>query len=252
MIDFAELKRTFRGALLLEEPTFEALADAPDGVARGLKFLVTVALAVGLVVSLVSFVQAVTTSPAQEIDQAMNGVSQVFDQLQGAGVFGDPKSSQAVLDNVKAGMAMGKQIAGVVEQTTPAPMSAVALFEALGKWLSWPFSWIALWLLWGVLTLLFARMLGGTATIQRMLAVTSLVAAPHVLDVFGWVACAGPLIGLLAWLWGVVVYVKATAVANRTGVGVALLAVALPVLIPLVLALALLLFVGLLSGLSSR
>jgi hypothetical protein len=248
MIDLAEFKRMFRGGLLLEDAAFEELAAAPNGVARGLKFIVTVALAVGLVVALAGFVQAVTTTPAREIEQAMDGVTQVFDQLGAFGMFEDEAVKQNVLDNVKAGMAMGLRIAGVVEDTTPAPMAAVSFIEALGKWLSWPFSWISLWLLWGVLTLLFARMIGGTATIQRMLAVTSLVVAPHVLDALGWVTCAGGLVGLVAWIWGFVVYVKATAVANRFGAGAALLVVVLPIGIPVFLGIAFIFLIALLAG----
>lgn len=253
MMDFQAIGQTLQGALRLEDATFEGLRDAPDGVARGLKFLVVVALAVGLVLGLVSFVQTVTVNPQQEITQAMDGVTQAFSQMERFGVFGqDPATGKMILDNIKSGMAMGIKIAGVVEASTPAPAPIVRFFEALGKWLSLPFSWISLWLLWGILTLLFARLMGGTATIQQMLAVTSLVAAPHVLDALGWVPCAGALVGLIAWLWGLVVYVKATAVANRIGPGAALLAVLLPLLIPLVLGLGGLLMIILISSGSGR
>ena len=58
MSAFADLMPMLRGALLLEDETFETMRDAPDGMARGLRFLVTIALAVGLVLALVGFLQA--------------------------------------------------------------------------------------------------------------------------------------------------------------------------------------------------
>lgn len=241
MMDFQGIGQTMKGALRLETVTFESLREAPDGVARGLKFLVVLALAVGLALGLVTFVQTVTSSPQQEVTQAMDGMTAAFEQMEQFGVFGqDPATTKMILENIRGGMQMGVKIAAVVEESTPAPVAAVRFFEAVGKWLSLPFSWIALWLMWGIFTLIFARLMGGTATIQQMLAVTSLVAAPHVLDALGWVPCAGALIGLIAWLWGFVIYVKATAVANRIDPGVALLAVVLPLLIPLLFGLAML------------
>ncbi len=93
--------------------------------------------------------------------------------------------------------------------------------------------------------------MGGTATIQQMLAVSSLVAAPHVLDALNWVPCAGALIGLLAWIWGVIIYIKATMVANRMTAVPAFLAVFLPILIPAVLLLGFLFFVVLLAAIGN-
>jgi hypothetical protein len=236
MMNFGAFKQTVVGALRLDDATFEDLRNAPDGMARGLAFIAVLALTVGLVVNVVGFTKAVTSNPAQDIDQAMGEVTSAFSQLGASGLFGDPKTTQTILDNIKAGLGMAGSIVKVVQDTTPAPTVAVHFFHALGQCLSWPFAWIALWLLWGVLTLIGARLLGGTATIQRMLAVTALVAAPHLLDALGWIPCVGGLLTMVAWVWGVVVYIKATAVANRIGGGPALFAVFLPLLVPFCLA----------------
>lgn len=227
--------QTLRSALFLEDSVFEAFRDAPDGVARGLRLIVSLGLIVGLIVSLVGYLQQLGTSPAEEVAEAITGVTQVFEQMETMGVFGDPEAAEMVLGNIRAGMEMGRGIAEAVESSTPAPMPIATLFQALGKWLSWPFSWISMWLLWGVLTLIFARMLGGTATIQQMLATSSLVVAPHLLDALGWLPCVGAILGLVAWIWAVAVHVKATMVANRLPAAPALLAVFLPVIIPGVL-----------------
>lgn len=242
MINWNWFRETLMGTLRMEDATFEELRDAPDGMARGLQFMVALALFVGLVVGAASFFEGVSANPAQEVELAMDQVEEVFVQLEEAGIFGEEEEAGFVLDNIRAGMNMGLNIAGVVEETTPAPTPMVHLLQALGQALSKPFSWISLWLAWGVLTLLAARFLGGTATIQSMLATTSLVAAPHVLDAVGWVDCAGALVGALAWIWGFVVYVKATAIANRIGPGQAVLAVLLPLIILGVLVVGLIFF----------
>lgn len=230
---------TVKGALVLDDATFEAMRDAPDGMARGLRFLVTLALAVGLVLALVSFFQGAMSSPSEQLADSAAQMDGIFETMESFGVFGnDPEADEMVamiLENVKAGLSFGAEIATSVEESTPAPQIFVTLFEAIGAMLSLPFSWIALWLTWGVLTLLFARLMGGTATIQQMLATTSLVAAPHLLDALGFLPCLGGILGFLALLWAIAVYVKGTMVANRITAGKALLAVFLPAIIPLAL-----------------
>lgn len=239
MSAFADLMPMLRGALLLEDETFETMRDAPDGMARGLRFLVTIALAVGLVLALAGFLGGLLTSPQDELSSSVSGIEQAFEQMESMGVFGNDPAAEAFaetfLENLASGLQLGADVAQAVEETTPAPRVFVVLFEALARWLSLPFAWLSLWLLWGVLALFFARLLGGTATIQQMLATTSLVAAPHILDALGFIPCLGGIIGFLATLWAIVVYVKGTAIANRIGYGKATLAVFLPILIPLAL-----------------
>jgi len=96
---------------------------------------------------------------------------------------------------------------------------------------------------YGLLVLVFAKLMGGRATIQQMLGTTSLVAVPHLLDLFAFIPCLGSLLGLVAFLWGLVIYVKGTAVANEFGLGKAVLAVLLPVIIVFLLVMALILIV---------
>lgn len=239
MSAFADILPLLRGALVLDDATFESLRDDPGGLLRGLRFLISIALAVGLVLALYGFFSGMLSSPSEQMGQAATEIDQTFEMIESFGGFsGDPEAEaimEMILDNVKAGLSMGAGIAQVAEETTPAPRVFVVFFESLAKMLSLPFAWLGLWLLWGVLTLLFARLYGGTATIQQMLAVSALVAAPHVLDAFGFIPCLGGLLGLIATLWAIVVYVKATAVANRMGYGMATLAVFTPILIPIVL-----------------
>lgn len=239
-----QLAHTIGSALLLEDSAYVEMRDAEDGFRRGLLFLVVISLVVGLIISLVSFINAVQTTPAQAMAQFQQAMEQALQQMRAFGAFGgDEAFWQAFTENWEAGLALGARITQVVEETTPAPKPVVDLFHALGQWASYPFGWISTWMLYGLLTLVFAKLLGGTASIQEMLAATSLVALPHLLDAFRFIPFVGFLISIIAFLWGVAIYVKGTAVANRLDVGRALLAVAAPILVLLALLTFLLLLV---------
>lgn len=232
-----------RGALLLEDSAFERMRDAEDGFTRGLMTVVAISLLVGLILSLVSFVNAVRTTPAEEIAAFQQGMEQAFRQMQAAGAFGDEEFWRIFMENFEAGVAMGGRIGEVVVETTPAPQPVVDFFEALGAWVSYPFGWISTWMLYGLLTLMFAKLLGGTATIRQMLATTSLVAVPHLLNVLSFIPFVGFLLSVIAFFWGLAIYVKGTAVANRFDLGRGLLAVAAPIIVLFVLIVILILLV---------
>lgn len=222
---------TVVSALRLEDHVFVELRDAAEGFRRGLTIIVVISLLVGLVLSLVSFVQGLTTSPTEEIIAVQEGMRQTFEQMRQFGAFGgDEEAWRQFIQNFEAGIDIGRRVGEVVERTTPAPMPVAGFFEALGAWLSYPFGWISTWMLYGVLTLVFAKLLGGTASIQEMLAATSLVAVPHVLNALSFIPFVSTLLGLIAFIWGLVIYVKGTAIANRINTERALLAVLAPVL----------------------
>ncbi|MFQ5854213.1 MAG: YIP1 family protein [Anaerolineae bacterium] len=227
-----QLVQTTRSALLLEDNAFVSLRDAEDGFRRGLMTIVIISLIVGLIVSLVSFVSAVTTTPAQEMAEFQQGMEQVVGQMRAFGAFGgDEEFWRIFMENFEAGIAIGERVADVVAETTPAPKPVVDFFTALGRWVSHPFEWLSMWMLYGVLTLVFAKLLGGTATIREMLATTSLVAVPHLLNALRFIPFLGFLAGAVAFFWGLAIYVKGTAIANRFDLGRALLAVAAPIIV---------------------
>ncbi len=231
-----ELTQTITSALLLEDTAFKKMRDAENGFARGLMTIVAISLIVGLVISLVGFIGAVRTSPAAEMAKFQQGMEQMLDQMRAFGAFGgDEEFWRIFMQNWQAGIEMGANIAEVAVETTPAPKPVVDFFQALGRWLSYPFGWISTWMLYGVVTLVFAKLLGGTATIREMLAATSLVAVPHLLDAFSFIPYIGSLVGLIAFVWGVAIYVKGTAVANRFDLGRAILAIVAPFIILFVL-----------------
>lgn len=228
----SEFRDLLKGALVLDTATFESLRDDPDGFARGLKFLVSMALLVGLVLGLVQFLTTFNASTAEQMAEAQTAMDQMFEQMLDFGAFGDEADIEQAFDSIREGFAIAARVGEVVDETTAAPTFAVRLFESLAKWLSQPFSWISLWLTWGLITLVFARLLGGTATVQQMLATSSLVAAPHILDALGFVPCGGAVFQTIAFFWGLFVYVKATTVANRfSSVWIGALAAFAPILL---------------------
>lgn len=250
-----ELVQTMRGALTLENEAFASMRDAENSFARGLVMLVVISLIVGLVLSLVSFAQAVTTSPAQEIAEVQQGMQEVFETMRQFGAFGaGPEAEEfwrIFMQNFEAGLEIGRRVGEAVEQTTPAPSAVVDLFEALGQWISYPFGWVSTWMFYGVLTLLFAKLLGGVATIREMLATTSFVAVPHLLDALNFIPYLGSLIGLIAFFWGLAIYVKGTAIANRFDNGRALLAILAPFIVLFVLIIIFIMFIVALIVLSN-
>ncbi|MFN2251852.1 MAG: hypothetical protein ACK2UL_08040 [Anaerolineae bacterium] len=213
---WTEYVSTLRGALALRDSTFVELRDDPDVFARGLRFLVITALIVGLVLGAYSFIIGVAATPAEKVSEITDAVQEQFDRMEQYGLWrDDPEGYEDVRTALDFALDMAADIVGVVEETTSAPHWVVALTDALGKVLSQPFSWIAMWLIWGLASLVIAHLLGGTATVQQMLGTTALVVAPHLLDALGFIPCGGFVLSAIAFFWGLFIYVKATAVANR-------------------------------------
>ena len=88
--------------------------------------------------------------------------------------------------------------------------------------------------------MLAAKLMGGRGGLAGFFGATALFAVPHVLDLFRWVPYVGSALGFVAFIWGAVVYVKATAVSHRFSAGQALLAVLLPLLAAIVVGMLLL------------
>lgn len=221
-----EMIQLFRGALVLDTKTFADLKASPDVFRKGFMFVLIVGLIVGLVTGLVGLVQGLTTSPAQQKAQALEGMKQFT-------AFMPPEAVQQMLDSMEMGFRIGERISK--EAKAPLPGQVETLFKQIGVVVSQPFGWLASLILYGALVHIFAKLLGGRATIAQMFGVSSLTVAPHLLDALGWVPCLGGLFGLVAFVWCVVVYVKGTAVAHEMSNGKALLAVLLPIIVGVLL-----------------
>jgi len=248
----SDLLRTLGNALFFQDEAYARLRDAKDNFARGLLIIVAISLIVGLFNSLADYMTLVRTSPSAQVAEARAGMQQAFEQLERMGVFGtNPVFDEQFRRNMEAGFAIGEAVAEVVEETTRLPYPVVVAFRVLGGWLSYPFGWISRWMLYTLVVLVFAKLLGGTATVREMLATTSLVVVPHLLDAFRFLPIVGGLLSLVAFVWGVAVYVKGIAVANRFGIERALLAALAPILLLVGLAILVLIALAILFAIAA-
>ncbi len=245
--------------LSLKDDAFIRVRDSGDAFARGLAVLIAVALIVGLITAVVSFVGGVTAGPpAQQVERARQEMLRNIQTWQSLSSSSAENTQflKTFEDNMNSGFQMATEIAQVAQQTTPLPAPIVDLFQALGRFVSYPWSRIGTWMFYSLLVLIAARLMGGTATVQEMLGVTALYSVPHLLDALQFIPCIGALLGILAFLWGLVIYVKGAAIANRFTTGKAIVAVVLPgvvvFLIFTIVLIAAVIFIAVLAGASGR
>ena len=232
-----ELIQLGRDALLFRHEAYVKHAARADALKRGLALLVLVTL-VGGVVSLI--VDIVGDLRPTDIEAELGQVEEGFQAfLQNMEAFTDlpPGFKEGFYQGLRAvrpGIEIGTRIDDL---PTPLPEPLGVLLSNLGNFLSRPFNRLAGWIGYGLWAMLIAKLLGGRATVSRMLGTTALYATPHILDVLKPVPCLGGMLGLVAAVWGIAIYVKALAVANEFSFGRAIAATVLPALIFLVLAL---------------
>lgn len=241
---------TLRGALTLKTETFIHLRDRRDAFFQGVAVIVLVALLAGLPGLVTDLLRGVRGGSAvAALDDATDafeqGLQQATPLLQNM-----PAETQAViLEQARAGFKLGMQIGSRIEQLpTALPRPLNAALQALGGWLSRPFggagfplaaATLGTWLGYGIWVMLAAKLLGGRGSLTGFFGATALFAVPHVLNILGPLPYVGALLGFIAWLWGAVIYVKATAVSHELSVERAVLAVLLPLLVAFVAALVL-------------
>jgi len=237
--------RIARGALTLDTETFTAFRARGAVFFRGFLLIVALALIVGLPTLVIDTVHGLRGDTATEIADATagfeQGLAQAIPFMQG--IPSDVR--EQILAQVRQSFQLGAQIGSEIAQLPtilPRPLSAV--LEAVGKWLSTPFggagfplaaATLGAWLGYGIWVMLAARLLGGRAGLAEFFGVTSLFAVPHLLNIFDRAPFVGGVIGFIAFLWGAIIYVKATAVSQKLSIERAILAVLLPLLVAVVL-----------------
>jgi hypothetical protein len=262
----SELLSTVRGAITLDIPTLVRFRDAENVFRRGIVILILVGLVLGAVEFAVGFIGSfIAPSPEAQLAEMRQNFEQVLQ-------FMPPDAAEAFeeqfLSNFEVGIEIGRNVAAL---PTPLPKVVGSLFEALGAWVSRPLAMLGGFLAYGIWVMLAAKLLGGTGRLQEFLGTAALSSVPYLLLILGWVPCLGSVLGLVAWVWGIVIWVAAAAVAHGWAVpvttaegdverydvnwGRAILAVILPVLV--LVALVVLIFVislvvGLVVGLVSN
>lgn len=236
-------------AARLHPPVFTGLAARYDAFLHGFLIVLVISLLTGIPIFVGEIVGAVALPSAGEpaeqstaLRESLEATGPLLDRL---GVPADTRAD--IVAEVSRAFGLALQIRQEVDQlptTFPRPVGAV--LEALGTWVSLPFSGalpfgsgvlplavvsLGAWLGYGFWVMLAAKLLGGRGTLHGFFGATALYAVPHVLDLFGWVPFIGGILGFIAYVWGAVVYVKATQASHQLSFERALIAVLLPIVL---------------------
>ncbi len=231
-------------AALLRTAVFDGLRSRPDAFLQGFIVIVVVALLAGLPAAVIDLAHGAGGAlSVQESAEQENQVRASVDRaLEGLNSMGVPAEIQAEIRTwAEVGAAVGAQVgAQAAALPTPLPRPIGSILQALGGWVSRPLAdgglplaaaALGTWLGYGVWVMLFAKILGGQGTLHGFFGATALFAVPHTLNVFDRVPYLGTVLGVLAFFWGLAIYVKATAVSHELTFERALLAVLLPALL---------------------
>jgi hypothetical protein len=116
-----------------------------------------------------------------------------------------------MLEAIDSGLDIARGIAAL---PTRLPSPLITFLEALGGWLSRPLTMLGGFLGYGIWVILAAKLLGGKGRLQEFLGVAALSSAPYLLLVLERVPCVGPLLRIVAWIWGTIIWIVATAVTH--------------------------------------
>jgi hypothetical protein len=217
--------------LLFRDEAYAQHVARADVLKRGVALLVLVTLLAGLIPFFVNVINDLRLASVEARRQeAEVGIQEFVKSLDAVRPYLDlpPGFEKQMIAYNKAGMGIGF---GIEDLPTRLPKPVGRVLRDLGAFLSLPFSRLAGWMGYALWVLLVAKLLGGRATVSQMLGATALYAVPHILDFLGFVSCLGPMIGLVATVWGIAIYVKALTVASDFSIGRAITATIVPALI---------------------
>ena len=198
------------GVLLFKHEAYVQHVDSADVLKRGLMLLVIVTLVAGtlsLIINVIGNLRPMSAqAQRQQVDQNLQEFIASFREMR---QYSDipPGFEEQIVAYMRPGIEMGL------------------------AFLSLPFIRITSWIGYTIWVLLVAKLLGGRATVSQTLGATALYAVPHILNILGFVSCLGGLLGFVATVWGIGIYVKALAVANDFDIGRAIIATIVPALL---------------------
>ncbi len=245
------------GALTLRTQTFTALRERSDVFQRGFVALLIVGWLAGAFAAGVPLITR-TVRPATE-QQTINQVLRQVEQSPNGG----PAARALLTPYITEGVAMGFEISQLPPNAGAAFRPVARLLDWFGALLATPFSfgYMGVLLLVGLFVHWVSRWLGGHGDLAQMFGLTALGWAPQLfnplqslLTLAGTATGAGifgllnSLLGLVLFLWGAAIYIKATEVAQGFTLERAIGAVLLAVLIAVIVAILLLCIVGAVLG----
>jgi len=230
-----ELLQLAWDVVLFRHAAYAQHATRADALKRGLLLLVLVTLLAGVVPLVINVVNGLRPLDLEaQRREAEQGFREFF-QIMGPYLnLPSGLDAERMLAYIRPNMELGFRIA---QLPTRLPRPVGAVLENLGGFLSLPFGRLAGWLGYAIWVLLVAKLLGGRATVAQMLGVSVLYVVPHVLDFLGFVPCLGPVLWVVATVWGMAIYVKAVAVANEFSISRAIAATVVPALAGMVVGL---------------
>lgn len=217
----AVIFRQYLDILLLRTEAFESIRNASDGMAQAIRLFVLVSLFAGL------------GSCATELrpTPALESASAQFEQMIGvlASVFDLSSQDRGLLTELFE--LITDIVLRLIDVEPRMGRLPARLLSALGGWWGTPLRWLAFGFNYTLAVLLAAKLLGGTGTLKQHFSLTVLFAAPFTLTVFRFVPyCSLPLL-LVAWMWGLAIYIKGISVANEIGIGRAAIAWIAPAIV---------------------
>jgi hypothetical protein len=231
------------GALTLRTDTFKALNERSDVFLRGFLVVFMVGLVAGAFAAGAELTTSVLRPPNEQVvtQEALRGFENSY--------AGPPELRSTIEPYITEFVGMVFDLSRLPPQAGPAFRPFVRLLRWVGESIATPFGQGFLgYLLIGTLFVhLASRWLGGRAGIAQMLGLGALGFAPQVLGpVSSLLRLAGNLsgsnafspvenlIGLVAFVWGALILVKGTAVAQQFSYGRAIGAILIAVLVVIV------------------
>lgn len=200
------------------------LGDLPaTSMRQGFGMIVVAGLIAGLIPFVVDLIQALAYGTAVPLAQ-MASQWDAMGSLVGQG---------------RAPFSVWREAAETVAGLDPiAPGWLAAFLSALGGWIDWPLRWLTSWIVYGLTVLVIAKLLGAPTTLQRFYAGVSYAYLPLLLLGLTPIPFVGWLFALAAWIWALIVYVRAVRVVAEFDTLRAFVSVISPLLIGLLVSMA--------------
>jgi hypothetical protein len=237
------LTGTIKGILLLDEKTYQRLLTAENSMRYGVFVLIVCFLIAAFPAFVGNLIDGVQPFTEEDAAAFQNDFLQGFDI---AAQFMPPDEDfQLFMDQFRENFAFGTSIAVAVDALPrPLPYAVGGFFQALGNWLSNPFTHLGSWIGYAIWVLLFSKMSGGSGGANRFLGLTALYAVPNLLGLFEFIPLLGSVFVIVGVIWGWIVYIKAVQVSQEFSGAKAVLIVILPILVIVVVTLVITFLLG--------
>lgn len=224
----SSLLGTLTRTVILDDAAYQEWHERPNLFLRGAVLILVVTLIAGLITFAVNLVDQTKPIDATEIENAIRESMRMQLQWNPSWQSMDPEARRMMNQMTEMIVPM---VVDLANARTPLPRGFVALFQAVGSWLSRALAAIGGWLFYGALVLIAVNLLGGSATLPDFMGMVALYSIPGLLALFNPIPCLGAFLALIGAVWGIVIYVKAVSVISGLDTAKSLVAVVAPFLI---------------------